>query len=181
MGVNGRHHQKQLEHLQLSRQSASPHHHARVAAAAARTGMGTDSAAGSTNSLVNPNEKPSQWTIIDLGGMQIKNLSSALFQYTFLTTLYLNHNNLTYLSHDICKLKNLVSLDLSGNKLTSVPSELGLVVSLKELMLFDNQLSYLPPELGSLYQVGNELWFLTVAKHGGAWTTTSILVKIPFA
>ncbi|KAJ3328231.1 Glucose-repressible alcohol dehydrogenase transcriptional effector [Blyttiomyces sp. JEL0837] len=158
---NGKAHQRQLDQLQMSRQSASPHHHARVAAAAARTAMGNG--IGNTSEGINGggaggsmlNEKPSQWTVIDLGGMQIKNLSSALFQYNFLTTLYLNHNNLTYISHEISKLKHLALLDLSGNKLTTVPPELGLVISLKELLLFDNQISYLPTELGCLYQLEN--------------------------
>ncbi|KAJ3194674.1 Glucose-repressible alcohol dehydrogenase transcriptional effector [Irineochytrium annulatum] len=155
-GVNGSSaHQKQLEQVQISRQSASPHHHARIAAAAARTqnGTGMDSAAGSNLSLVNPSEKPSQWTIIDLGGMQIKNLSAELFRYSFLTTLYLNYNNLTSISNEISKLTSLVVLDLSGNRLTAIPAELGLVVSLRELLLFDNQLSFLPPELGCLFQL----------------------------
>ncbi|KAI8855032.1 Endonuclease/exonuclease/phosphatase [Chytridium lagenaria] len=156
-GVAGSHHQKQIDQVQLSRQSASPHHHARVAAAAARTanglGANSESLGNSALSLVNPSEKASEWTILDLGGMQIKNLSAELFRYTFLTTLYLNHNNLTFLSTDISKLSSLVILDLSGNRLTSVPAELGLLVSLRELLLFDNQLTFLPPELGSLFQL----------------------------
>jgi CCR4-NOT transcription complex subunit 6 len=240
-GASSRLHQKQIEQLILSRQSASPHHRARIATAAARTtstnnslvnhssslnnvsmgsgmnlsmGMSTDSitsfnnninhetsatstpnppnalantAGGSNTQLVsnsinnNSNNNSmalttissnnntnslsrnttigtgasttSQWTAIDIGGMQVKNLSPTLFQYTFLTTLYLNHNNLTYLSHEISRLKSLTLLDLSGNKLSSLPPELGLVVSLRELLVFDNQLSFLPPELGFLYQV----------------------------
>ncbi|KAI9364449.1 Endonuclease/exonuclease/phosphatase [Zopfochytrium polystomum] len=109
--------------------------------------------ASQTGNGANGSEKASQWTVIDLGGMQIKNLSASLFQYSFLTTLYLNHNCLSYLSHHISKLRSLTCLDVSGNKLTSVPPELGLVVSLRELLLFDNQITFLPPELGSLYQL----------------------------
>ena len=174
-GSSGRIYQKQIDQLQQSRQSNSPHHHARLAAAAARTAMvsGANSVSGSTESLnygstgslanistaggggtVSFSDKASQWTILDLGGMHIKNLSSSLFQYTFLTTLYLNHNNLTYLSHHISKLRCLTCLDLSGNKLPAVPPDLGLIISLKELLLFDNALTFLPPELGSLYQAG---------------------------
>ncbi|KAJ1561836.1 Glucose-repressible alcohol dehydrogenase transcriptional effector [Cladochytrium tenue] len=174
-----RHYQKAMEALQLSRSSASPHHHARIAAAAARTAMvGGASVGGSAagiNSAINGasnemlayganrsqsvnqqksgNDRPSQWTALDLGGMQIKNVSDSLFQYTFLTTLYLNHNNLNYLPASISRLRSLTCLDVSGNKLTAVPPELGLVVSLRELLLFDNQLTFLPVQLGSLFQL----------------------------
>ncbi|KAJ3029784.1 UNVERIFIED_CONTAM: Glucose-repressible alcohol dehydrogenase transcriptional effector [Siphonaria sp. JEL0065] len=149
----------QLERLALSRQSSQPHHHARVAAAAART---------STTSTTNLSPSPpptkdsrdtsddppaSGWSKLDLGGMAIKNLSPAIFLYRFLTTLYLNHNNLSYLSHHVADLKSLIYLDLSGNKLNTVPPELGAVVSLKELLLFDNQIAFLPVELGNLYQL----------------------------
>lgn len=95
----------------------------------------------------------SDWTAIDLGGMMISNLSRAIFQYEFLTCLYLNHNNLRTLSGEISLLKNLTVLNLTGNKFTMLPLEIGLVVSLKELLLFDNQISYLPPELGYLYRL----------------------------
>ncbi|KAI9343966.1 Endonuclease/exonuclease/phosphatase [Obelidium mucronatum] len=98
-------------------------------------------------------DAPGRWAKLDLGGMHIKNLSASLFAFRFLTTLYLNHNNLAFLSHEICLLKNLVCLDLSGNKLQAVPQELGQVVSLKELLLFDNQLTFLPVDLGNLYQL----------------------------
>ncbi|KAJ3109091.1 Glucose-repressible alcohol dehydrogenase transcriptional effector [Phlyctochytrium planicorne] len=190
-GHTGGHHQKQVDQAQLSRQSASPHHHARVAAAAARTanGMGMTEPVGTSNlSLVNPSEKPSEWTIIDLGGMQIKNLSLELFRYTFLTTLYLNHNNLTFLSPEVSKLASLVVLDLSGNRLTSIPPDLGLVVSLRELLLFDNQLTFLPPELGSLFQLetlgleGNpisEPLLSLIQKEGTAAVITYLRENIP--
>ncbi|KNC96818.1 uncharacterized protein SPPG_08019 [Spizellomyces punctatus DAOM BR117] len=154
--VAGPHHQKQMDSVILSRQAASPHHHARVAAAAARTGMSNSESNGNTScvgSTVDPSAKASQWTIIDLGGMQMKNISRNLFGYTFLTTLYLNHNALASLSPEIAKLTNLVVLDLSGNRLSSVPSELGMLVSLRELLLFDNELTFLPPELGQLFQL----------------------------
>jgi len=100
------HHQKQLDQALTSRQSSSPHHHARVAAAAARTGLNPDGTAATNGT--NSSDKPSQWTVIDIGGMQIKNISKELFRYTFLTTLYLNHNALSALSPDISKLINLV-------------------------------------------------------------------------
>ncbi|KAI8825151.1 Endonuclease/exonuclease/phosphatase [Fimicolochytrium jonesii] len=151
-----------MDSVLSSRQSASPHHHARVAAAAARSALSNPDAAtngangnSSGGAGVDPNAKPSAWTILDLGGMQLKNLSASLFNYTFLTTLYLNHNALGLLSQEVAKLTSLVVLDLSGNRLTSLPSELGMLLSLKELLLHDNELTFLPPELGQLYQLDN--------------------------
>ncbi|KAG0162663.1 Glucose-repressible alcohol dehydrogenase transcriptional effector [Apophysomyces sp. BC1015] len=38
------------------------------------------------------------WTTLDIGGMGLKNISPTLCTYTFLTVLYMNHNNLTYLT-----------------------------------------------------------------------------------
>lgn len=91
------------------------------------------------------------WTTIDMGGMNLKNLSPALFRYDFLTTLYIPHNALAELPPLICKLSNLTLLDASSNKLTSLPAELGLLTHLRELFLFDNHLTNLPPQLGTLY------------------------------
>jgi CCR4-NOT transcription complex subunit 6 len=95
------------------------------------------------------------WTSLDMGGVNIKNLpsSSGLFSFTFLVTLYLNHNALTSLPPEIAKLRHLELLDLSGNNLTSLPPELGMLTQLKELYVFDNHLSTLPPEVGSLHHL----------------------------
>ncbi|RKO99749.1 hypothetical protein CXG81DRAFT_14104 [Caulochytrium protostelioides] len=176
------HHQKQLELALQSRQAGTPHYHARIAAVAARTGApgpglaafsgGTQAGSphgGSMTSLSGSREmslgsnhnnsnnhhepRPSQWRGLDMGGMAIKNLSPELFHYAFLTSLYLNHNQLAFLPPDIVHLRNLVILDLSSNKLAAVPPETGLLVHLRELLLFDNDISYLPPELGFLYQL----------------------------
>ncbi|GJN89201.1 hypothetical protein Rhopal_002179-T1 [Rhodotorula paludigena] len=91
------------------------------------------------------------WQTIDMGGMNLKNLSPALFRYDFLTTLYIPHNALTELPAAICKLANLSLLDASSNKLTSLPPELGLLTRLRDLFLFDNHLTSLPPQLGTLH------------------------------
>lgn len=90
-----------------------------------------------------------------MGGVNIKNLpsNSGLFSFTFLVTLYLNHNALTSVPPEIAKLRHLELLDLSGNNLTSLPPELGMLTQLKELYVFDNHLSTLPSELGSLHQL----------------------------
>lgn len=184
---------RQLTYAQISRQSASPHHHARTAAAMARnapvgatvtitdpnnpnkTLNGIMGSGGSTNSFStesrtgakaptansisnnsnnNENNNNDAWSTLDMGGMGLKNISPALCNYyTFLTVLYINHNNLTYLTPGISKLSNLRTLDASGNKLTEIPSELGMLIQLRELLLFDNNIITLPTELGSLYQL----------------------------
>ena len=99
-------------------------------------------------------EKTGQaWSTIDMGGMHLRNLSAELFRYSFLTTLYVPHNNLTSLPAALYTLVHLILLDASGNKLTSIPGDLGMLTNLRELLLFDNQLSGLPAELGTLYQL----------------------------
>lgn len=85
--------------------------------------------------------------------MRLKNLSSSLFKLTYLTTLYINHNNLTSIPPAIAQLRNLTYLDLSSNQISSLPSELGMLTSLKELLLFDNMLETLPAQLGTLHQL----------------------------
>jgi CCR4-NOT transcription complex subunit 6 len=116
-----------------------------------------------TNSGAQNREQPEKvasdyaqkWTALDIGGMGVKNLSPALFQYTFLTTLYLNHNNLLFLPPEIMRLSSLTVLNVSSNKLTSLPPEIGMLVNLVDLLVFDNSLSTLPMELGNLYQLQN--------------------------
>lgn len=95
------------------------------------------------------------WISLDMGGVNLKNLppTSGLFSFTFLATLYLNHNALSSIPPEIAKLRHLELLDLSGNNLTSLPPELGMLTQLKELYVFDNHLSTLPPELGTLHQL----------------------------
>lgn len=167
---NSIHVTRQLTYAQNSRQSSSPHHHARTAAAMARS-----TPVSSTVTITDPNNPTSNkifnridtltlssvddepegqsWTTLDMGGMGLKQISPTLCSYTFLTVLYMNHNNLTHLSSDISKLVHLKTLDCSGNKLSTLPSELGLLINLRDLLLFDNNLSNLPSELGMLYQL----------------------------
>ncbi|CAG8492508.1 21725_t:CDS:2 [Rhizophagus irregularis] len=174
--TNTPHWQSQLSYYAICRNSNSPHHHARQAAAAARnSNLGNlGSSAIAITDPNNPNKPPlngilpkkekeangekqdqpfQQWMTIDLGGMGLKNISKELFHYNFLTTLYINHNNLTYVSSEISKLRNLTILDISGNKLSVLPPELGMLTNLRELLLFDNLLVNIPFELGTLYQL----------------------------
>ncbi|KAF7731767.1 Glucose-repressible alcohol dehydrogenase transcriptional effector [Apophysomyces ossiformis] len=172
---------KQLTYAQISRQSASPHHHARTAAAMARStpvvstvvitdpnnptktinGLSrrsneeeTTTVGKQLTSTVSATEASNQtWSTLDIGGMGLRNISPVLCTYTFLTVLYMNHNNITYLTPALSKLVNLKTLDASGNKLASIPPELGLLINLRELLLFDNELMTIPNELGTLYQL----------------------------
>ncbi|PWN47969.1 hypothetical protein IE53DRAFT_320259 [Violaceomyces palustris] len=113
-------------------------------------GSHTRSSSGSKNA---DKAKAQSWTTIDMGGLSLKNVSAEVFRYSFLTSLFINHNALSTISPDIVKLKNLTVLDASGNNLVSIPPELGMLTSLRELFLFDNNLVTLPPELGTLHQL----------------------------
>ena len=111
------------------------------------------SASGSSASATGANKDKQTWSTIDMGGLALKNIANEVYRYSFLTSLFINHNSLTTISSDIVKLRHLTVLDASGNKLTSVPPELGMLTSLRELFLFDNNLVTLPPELGTLHQL----------------------------
>lgn len=147
-------HEKALYQLQISRQSAMPHHRAKTAAAVSRMSVDLKQSQYDQNAPaigVSTNDK--RWTVLDLGGLQMRNISKELFQYEFLTALYLNNNAITFLPKGIKRLKCLVLLDASGNKLTTLPAEIGMLPRLQSLFLFDNLLSNLPWELGNLYML----------------------------
>lgn len=61
----------------------------------------------------------------------VRNLSPTLWQFTHLTALYVNDNNLLRLPNDIGHLQSLRMLDLTGNKLRSLPAEIGDLVQLR--------------------------------------------------
>lgn len=93
------------------------------------------------------------WSMLDIGGMMIRAVEtmSPLFKtYSFLTALYLNHNQITYLPPAIGKLTHLLVLDVSFNRLRFLPSEIGQLRHLHELWVFDNLLETLPWELAWL-------------------------------
>ncbi|CAO3591259.1 unnamed protein product [Absidia cylindrospora] len=163
------------DHHTQSRQASTPHYHARMAAAVARSQLSSASrkstaielkhpSASSSNDALTQKQDPGNdstnnkdseqyWTILDMGGLGLKHLSPSLFRYEFLTTVYINHNQLTHLPSDISKLSLLEKLDCSGNSISTLPPSIGQLFSLKELLLFDNQLVTLPNEVGMLYQL----------------------------
>jgi len=196
VGVYSPEWQQQMVCAEISRQSYAPHHHARAAALAARSFVGSNDpkkgiqlpAGAAANGLSFPSrdmdesgrsaedsisamgtspakrsgaaqdgadeeEAQQTWTTVDMGGLNLKNIGAEVFRYSFLTSLFINHNRLTSLSPAIAQLRQLSVLDASGNKLTSLPPELGMLTGLKELFLFDNRLTMLPPELGTLFQL----------------------------
>ncbi|WFD32396.1 poly(A)-specific ribonuclease [Malassezia sp. CBS 17886] len=208
--------QQQILCAEISRQSFSPHHHARAAALAARSsgGVGQDAKKGiqlpagaaanglsfplqsaenktaedaapgasptkhsslRTSKTATEGDENTSWSIIDMGGLNMPKIGPDVFRYTFLTSLFINHNNLTSIPAAVVQLRNLSTLDASGNKLVMIPSELGMLTGLKGLFLFDNRLTVLPPELGTLYQLdmlgieGNPLQenLLSIIRHGG--------------
>ncbi|KAF3902254.1 Nocturnin [Arthrobotrys entomopaga] len=170
------HWEKQLQLCQVSRQSGSPHHQARVAATKTKTGVGAkggstvlttsedheeDGTAGANDNEKRPiqqrklteKDKRQEWFALDFGGQGLRTLSESLFNYTFLDKLYINHNNLKTLPASIGKLKLLTYLDASSNQLTEIPAEIGMLTNLKTLLLFDNGIHTLPGEMGTLFQL----------------------------
>ncbi|KAG5437088.1 hypothetical protein PCANB_001209 [Pneumocystis canis] len=175
--INSPHWQQQLSYAKISRQSNSPHHHAKTAA------VTTHTISSNSTTVTDPNNsnkasmdgihrkdgppvekqdvqrnnegkiKRQDWTNLDMGGMGLRNISRELFRYTFLTSLYINHNKLLRLPPDIGRLRLLTQLDVSGNSLTSLPPEIGMLTNLRELLFFDNQITNIPPEFGTLYQL----------------------------
>ncbi|KAA8908937.1 Endonuclease/exonuclease/phosphatase [Sphaerosporella brunnea] len=170
------HWQEQHNLLNASRSASEPHHHARQAAILNKNSTANVTVAGgvnpnSYNPPVSQNRKDGppadvaelknnngeverqDWKALDLGGQGLHALSNALFSYTFLDKLYINHNKLTKLPPAIGKLKLLQLLDASNNQLTELPPELGMLTNLKQLLVFDNKLTVLPYELGSLHKL----------------------------
>ncbi|KAF8471833.1 Endonuclease/exonuclease/phosphatase [Kalaharituber pfeilii] len=151
------HWQEQLQLCQASRQAGSPHHHARSPAHRS----GAASLSGPKSRKEEEEEKRrakgishrQDWVALDFSGQGLRALSNALFKYTFLDKLFINHNKLTKLPSAIGRLKLLTLLDASSNNLVELPVELGMLTSLKQLLLFDNQITVIPPELGTLYQL----------------------------
>ncbi|KAI9224207.1 Endonuclease/exonuclease/phosphatase [Blastocladiella britannica] len=119
----------------------------------AKTGAPRRGSTTAAAAIAAADEAPPSWTILDIGGLSVRNLSASLFQYAFLTMLYLNHNVLLEIPPEIERLRSLVLLDVSGNRLITLPPEVGMLINLQCLYAFDNKLTSLPWELGNLYQL----------------------------
>ncbi|KAJ4332467.1 Glucose-repressible alcohol dehydrogenase transcriptional effector [Ascochyta clinopodiicola] len=155
---------EQLRLAQTAREMTQSHSHARIHPSVSKSVV-----AGTGNGLSKEPDKEERnrpavggavdgkgdhiWTILDFGGQNLKVITPALFNYTFLTKLYVNCNKLSYIPQSIGHLRNLTHLDLSLNNLQYLPPEIGMLVNLKQLLLFDNHLDNLPYELGSLFQL----------------------------
>lgn len=144
----------------------APHHYARIKAGENRgitaapppPPTTTTAQDGDTEDRGRPSNldsyvKRQDWNNMDLSGQGLRVLSTALFNYTFLTEIYVASNKITHLPAAIGQLRALRHLDASNNLLKDLPPELGMCVFLKNLLLFDNQLTTLPNELGSLHQL----------------------------
>ena len=94
--------------------------------------------------------KKTNWHEIEITG-SVRSLSPELWKLHFLTSLFLNNNNLSRLPAEVSHLKCLAHLDVSCNKLRSLPVELGDMIQLRELLLNNNSLRALPYELGRLF------------------------------
>jgi len=96
--------------------------------------------------------RKTRWEELEITGFT-KNLSGNLWTLKHLTSLYLDGNQLTRISSEICNLTNLYKLDLSHNKLRSLPAEIGRLIKLRELHLNNNILRVLPYEIGKLFHL----------------------------
>eukprot|EP00041_Stephanoeca_diplocostata_P015550 m.297136 g.297136 ORF g.297136 m.297136 type:complete len:513 (-) comp20076_c0_seq1:197-1735(-) len=93
------------------------------------------------------------WDALDMSAVGLHILTPPLFKMEFLTCLYLNQNNLSFVPHQISNLASLELVDLSHNKLRSLPREMGKLRKMQELLLFHNQLEMLPFEIGQLFLI----------------------------
>lgn len=113
---------------------------------------------------------PPQWHDIDIKGL-VKNISPKLWQWTHLSRLCLNDNNLIRLPPVVSNLVNLQYLDVSNNKIRTLPAEIGDMTCLRELYLNYNQLRVLPFELGKLFKLHQLGHFLIVLLFNASWIT----------
>jgi len=150
----------QLRLAEETRSNEQPHHHARKEGVVPKTAslvVELDSADGGeehNRTTTDEAESRQNWNSIDMSGCRLNTVSPPLFDhYGFLTKLYLDNNELLYLSTAIGQLRSLEHLDVSRNQLMAIPSEIGMLSRLRELLLFDNKIRELPAEIGLLYRL----------------------------
>jgi CCR4-NOT transcription complex subunit 6 len=153
----------QLQLAQQCRDNSVSHSYARHVHGMSKNAVASTASMLSAESITEERQRPSaedpavkpqgiSFTELDISGQHIARYSPGIFNYNFLTKLYLNNNKLTYLPGEVGKLRSLKVLDLSLNAIRELPPQIGMLVNLKELLLVDNQLESLPFELGNLYQ-----------------------------
>lgn len=150
----------QLQLAAEMRSNEQPHHHARKEGVIPKTAQLTVESGtidgGEERNRATTEGAVSQryWNSVDMSGCRLNTVAAPLFDhYTFLTRLYLDHNDLLYLSTAIGQLRSLEHLDVSRNQLMAIPSEIGMLSRLRELLLFDNKIRELPAEIGLLYRL----------------------------
>jgi len=155
---NTAHWEEQIKIAQQTREATAPHHYARNSTAVnkslvqqgdSRKDDGTDKNKPPLNGKV----EKQIWDALDFSGQGLKSVSSFLFRYPFLESLYFNRNKLSWLTPQIGQLRCLTYLDLSQNHLDNLPAEIGMLIHLKTLLVVDNNLESLPFEMGYLYQL----------------------------
>lgn len=144
-------------------EQSQPHYYARLKAAENK-GIGypspTSGKTASNDSDSDDRRRPydvekargeQAWHNLDMSGQGLRNLTPALFAYTFLNELYIASNKITHLPACVGQLRQLRHLDASFNQITDLPPELGMCIYLKQLLLFGNRIRTLPSEIGSLH------------------------------
>ena len=153
---------QQLQLAAEARQNQAPHHHAKKegVVSLAKTAQQSveesyaDDGEERNRPMSNGNALRQNWNTLDMSGQGLHSVAAPLFDnYAFLTRLYLDNNNLLYLSTAIGQLRSLVHLNVSQNKLIQIPPEIGMLSNLREFLLFDNQIRELPIEIGLLHRL----------------------------
>jgi CCR4-NOT transcription complex subunit 6 len=138
----------------------APNHFARARAGENR-GLTTNADAASTDENNEDRSRPyrqemvkrQDWHSMDISGQGLKVLATPLFDYVFLSELYVASNKISRLPESIGQLRYLTHLDASFNQLTELPKELGMCVYLKKLLVFNNRIETVPFALGALHQL----------------------------
>ena len=88
---------------------------------------------------------------LDLSNRGLMKVPAYIFDYEYLESLNLSHNNLTgSLQAEVRFLSRLKVLNISNNKFTGVPAEVGQLKNLEVLDVSNNQITGLPMEIGNL-------------------------------